>query len=185
MADKYIIGELIRKGNFSYIYKFIDKNNSCIFAGKIIPHEEAKKVPSIAEENILKSINHPNIIKFKESFSDKQNLFIITDYYPNGDLFDLLQKKIKLNEIEIKYYTFQIVSALIYLKQNNIIHRDIKPCHFVISDNNTLKLCGFHLADKLKSNENHIKGNIGTPYYIAPEIIRQEFYSFEVDVWPL
>ena len=185
MADKYIIGELIKKGNFSNINKFIDKNNFCIFAGKIIPLEEAKKPLYISEENILKSINHPNIIKFKESFSDKQNHYIITDYYPNGELFGLQKKRIKFTEIEIKYYTFQMVSALIYLKQNNIIHRDIKPCHFVISDNITLRLCGFHLAAKLKSNENQIKGFAGTPNYVAPEVIKQEYYSFEVDVWSL
>ena len=75
--------------------------------------------------------------------------------------------------------------ALIYLKKNNIIHRDIKPHHFVISDNIKLKLCGFHLAKQLEFEYEKIKGNAGTSMYKAPELIKNEFYSFGIDVWSL
>ena len=78
-----------------------------------------------------------------------------------------------------------MVSVLIYLKNNNIIHRDIKPEHFVISDNLKLKLCGFYLAKKLKFKAEKIKGISGTTTYMAPELVKNEDYSFEVDVWSL
>ena len=74
MSEKYSIGELIDKGNFSIIHKFIDKKNSDTFAGKIISLEDAKNNLYITEENIIKSMNHPNIIKFKESFSDEKTI---------------------------------------------------------------------------------------------------------------
>jgi len=77
-----------------------------------------------------------------------------------------------------------MVNALIYLKNNNIIYRDIKPQHFVISDDFQQKLCGFHLARKINFKLDKIKGNAGR-IYMAPEIVKNESYSFEVDVWSL
>ena len=187
MSQKYEIGDLIDKGSFSEVYKFINKKNSYISAGKIITLEKFQKnMTYVTEENILKMVNHPNIIKFKESYNDDKNHYIITEYYPNGNLNDLCKKRgNKLTEFEIKYYLLQIVSALIYLKNNNIIHRDIKPHHLVISDNLKLKLCGFNLSKKLEFKSDKIIGISGTTNYMAPELIKKERYSFEVDVWSL
>ena len=187
MSQKYEIGDLIDKGSFSEVYKFINKKNSYISAGKIISLEKFQKnMTYVTEENILKMVNHPNIIKFKESYNDDKNHYIITEYYPNGNLNDLCKKRgNKLTEFEIKYYLLQIVSALIYLKNNNIIHRDIKPHHLVISDNLKLKLCGFNLSKKLEFKSDKIIGISGTTNYMAPELIKKERYSFEVDVWSL
>ena len=186
MSQKYEIGDLIEIGSFSEVYKFINKKNSYISAGKIFSLENYKKSSYIIEENILKFVNHPNIIKYKESFSDDKNHYIITDYYPNGNLKNLCKnRENKLTEPEIKYYVSQMVSALIYLKKNNIVHRDIKPHHFVISDDMKIKLCGFHVAKQLEFEKEKIKGNSGTASYKAPELVSNEYYSFEVDVWSL
>lgn len=187
MSHDYEISDLIEKGSFSEVYKFINKKNSYISAGKIIDLEKYQKNKQYSiEENILKMLNHPNIIKYKESFSDDQNHYIITEYYPNGNLNNLCKNRgNKLTEFEIKYYLLQMVSALIYLKKNNIIHRDIKPHHFVITDSIKLKLCGFYLSQKLELKSDKIKGISGTNNYMAPELIKNEYYSFEVDVWSL
>ena len=190
MSANYTIGDLIKKGSFSDIYEFKNKRNSKIYAGKVFALEKFKESSSYKiEEKILKSVNHPNIIKFRESFSDDENHYIITDYYPNGNLMELTNRRekegSKLTEIEIKYYLTQIVSTLIYLKQNNIVHRDIKPHHLVISEDLKLKLCGFHVAKILEFEEDKIKGNSGTAQYKAPELVKNEYYSFEVDVWSL
>jgi len=80
MSDKYKIEDLIKKGSFSEIYKLINKSNSYIYAGKIIPLEKLKKLNSYdTEEIILKQLDHPNIIKFIESFDDDKYHYIITD----------------------------------------------------------------------------------------------------------
>ena len=190
MSDKYKISDLIEKGSFSEVYKFINKNNSCVYAGKIIPFEKFKKGNSFySEETILKQLDHPNIIKFIESFEDSENHYIITDYYPNGNLHDfclIRENKVnKLTEIEIKYYVLQIVNALIYLKKNNIVHRDIKLQHLLLTDKLKLKLCGFHCAKKLSIEKDKITGISGTKVYMAPEVLKNRYYSFEVDVWSL
>ena len=122
MSDKYKIEDLIEKGSFSEIYKLKNKSNSYIYAVKIIHLEKLKKLNSYnTEEIILKQLAHPNIIKFLESFDDGKNHYIITDYYPNGNLSDFSKiresKGNKLTEIEIKYYVLQIVNALMYLKK--------------------------------------------------------------------
>ena len=94
MSHQYEIGDLIDKGSFSEVYKFINKKNSYISAGKIIALNDYKNKPSfVTEENILKIVNHPNIIKYKESFSEDNNYYILTDYYPNGNLNDLCNKR--------------------------------------------------------------------------------------------
>ena len=190
MSDKYKIEDLIKKGSFSEIYKLINKSNSYIYAGKIYPLEKLKKLNSYdTEEIILKQLDHPNIIKFIESFDDDKYHYIITDYYPNGNLADFCKiresKGNKLTEIEIKYYVLQIVNALIYLKKNNIIHRDIKPHHLILTDKLNLKLCGFHVAKKLSNEKDKITGTSGTKSYKAPEVLKNRYYSFEVDVWSL
>ena len=183
MSDKYKISDLIEKGSFSEVYKFINKNNSYVYAGKIIPFEKFNKGNSFySEETILKQLDHPNIIKFIESFDDSQNHYIITDYYPNGNLKDFClirdNKANKLTEIEIKYYVLQIVNALIYLKKNNIVHRDIKLQHLLLTDNLKLKLCGFHVAKKLSIEKDKITGTSGTKAYKAPEVLKNRYYSF-------
>jgi len=186
MSQKYAIGDFIKKGSFSEIYTFINKKNSDVYAAKIFSLEDYKQPSFVSEENLLKFVNHPNIIKYKESFSDDKNHYIITEYYPNGNLNVLCKNRDnKLTEPEIKYYVSQLVSALIYLKKNNIVHRDIKPHHLVISDNLKIKLCGFHVAKKLEFEKQKIRGNSGTNSYKAPELISNEYYSFEVDVWSL
>ena len=190
MSDKYEIGDLIEKGSFSEVYKFINKSNFYVYAGKIIPLEKYKKFSLYKSEEIfLKKLDHPNIIKFIESFDDSENHYIITDYYPKGNLIDFCiireSKGNKLTEIEIKYYVLQIVNVLIYLKKNNIVHRDIKPHHFVITDKLKLRLCGFHLAKIISNEKDKIRGISGTKSYMAPEVLKKNYYSFEVDVWSL
>ena len=189
MSDKYKIGDLIDKGSFSKVYKFINKRNFYVYAGKIIPLEKLKISSYKSEEIILKKLDHPNIIKFIESFDDNENHYIITEYYPKGKLSDFSKIREstgnKLTEIEIKYYVLQIVNALIYLKKNNIVHRDIKPQHLVITDKLNLRLCGFHLAKILSNEKDKTTGICGTKVYMAPEVLKNKYYSFEVDVWSL
>ena len=92
-----------------------------------------------------------------------------------------------ITELEVKYYLFQIVNALKYLKNNKIIHRNLKLQNILISDKMNVKLSDFHLAAKLDSDKEIRSLRIGSPNYMAPEIIdiTDNGYSYEVDIWAL
>ena len=181
---QYLKGNLIAKGSFSEVYEFIEPNNNLISAGKIIPKNLFKKFKE--EIFILKNLHHPNIISFEKTFEDSENIYLLTEFCPNGTMAYLLTKRKELNEFEIQIYIIQIINILKYLRNNNIIYRDLKLSHFVFSKNMELKLCGFHLAIKFKEDNQTVKGRSGTLDYMAPEVVdSKKYYSYEIDLWSL
>ena len=143
------------------------------------------------EVDNLKSLDHPNIISFKCAFESNIKvplLNIITEYADNGDL----EEKLKLHSNQKKYFEenelldwiIQNCLALQYLHGKDIIHRDIKPSNIFLMKNNTIKLGDFGISKNI-SIFHETRTMIGSPLYIAPEIIRNENYSFKADIWSL
>ena len=99
---------------------------------------------------------------------------------------ELLNSRKNLTEFEIQVYVRKLVKILIYLRNNKILHRDLKMTHLVFSEKMEMKLCGFHLAKKLSSENDKKKGRCGTIDYMAPEVIeKNKDYSFEIELWSL
>lgn len=118
------------------------------------------------------------------------------EYLPGGDLYSLLQKTGGIDENSARIYVFQIVKALDYLHSKNIIHRDLKPDNILITAQGTLKLTDFGLSylgmvdrqiSSVKDTESLVQSSscVGTPDYIAPEVILNQPHSFAVDWWSL
>ncbi|OHT02765.1 hypothetical protein TRFO_30020 [Tritrichomonas foetus] len=115
------------------------------------------------------------------------------EFLPGGDLYSLLQKLGSIDEDATKYYLLQLLNALKYLHSNGIIHRDLKPDNILISEDGTLKLTDFGLSymgmiDRQKTNDISLikaKSLVGTPDYIAPEIIINSSHTFTADYWSL
>lgn len=141
------------------------------------------------EINILQKIKHKNIIKYKKSIIYENNYFIFLDYVNYGCLEGLMSffKKKYLSHKPIVSIFAQILNGLYYLHKKEIIHRDIKPSNILLSKSTTIgllevKICDFSLSTFKKDLTQSI---VGTPYYIAPEIIRKESYDYTVDIWSL
>ena len=182
---KYIIGRLLRKGKHFHTYEFTNQENCHISLCEIFP--KTTKETKLFVENELsthKNLKHPNITKFEHNFEDSDNYYILTEICSNGNLYELLEKRKTLTELEIKYYFIQLVNVLKYLKDKKIVHRNLKLENIFISDKMIVKVGGFHLATQLKSNKEKLTIKIGTPNYIAPELLNHN-YSYEVDVWAL
>lgn len=140
-----------------------------------------------SEIEIIKEMithNHNNIVKCYDVIDDIDVIYIIMEYCVNGDFSSLLNKK-QMKYDFIKYYFGQIVNALKYLNDNNIIHRDIKPKNILVTNGyKTIKLCDFGFA-RHSTGIKRIMTMCGSPLYMAPEIYQKIGYSQSVDVWSL
>ena len=138
----------------------------------------------ISERHILKHLHHNFITNLYFSFQDKENLYLILDYYSGGDLRFYLNKSVQFNEMQIKFFVANIILSLKYLYQNNILHRDIKPENLVFDEKGYLNLGDFGISKKVKKNK-PIKDRSGTPGYLSPETISKQNQTFVCDYFPL
>ena len=164
------------------------KQNHKIFAMKEISKVKAflkKSINSIRmEKTILKNLHHNFIVNLYFSFQDKDNLYLILDYYPGGDLRFYLEQNIQFTETQIKFFIANIILSLKYLRLNNILHRDIKPENFVFDKKGYLNLTDFGISKKVKNNQ-LIKDSSGTLGYLAPEVLLKENQTFCTDYFSL
>jgi len=140
------------------------------------------------EINIMKELidsNHPNIVKCYDIINDLDVTYIVMEYCDGGDLSGLLIGK-KFKDTYIRYYFGQILNGIKFLRQNKIIHRDMKPKNILLSsDKKEIKLCDFGFAKHIDSSIKRVTTICGSPLYMAPELYKNESYTESVDVWSL
>ena len=184
-----IFPKQLGSGSFGRVFLVSHNETQKLFALKVIDKRKLLmsygKLDIIYNEiNIHSKLDHENIIKLYNFNEDNENINIIMEYAPNGNLYDLITKeKTGFNEYKAFEYFIQVVNAVYYLHNNNIIHRDIKPENILIGEDNKIKLCDFGWAKEL-SLENR-STFCGTVEYMAPEIVGSENYDYGVDIWSL
>lgn len=139
----------------------------------------------MSEIKIHKSLKHPNIVHFEHVFEDKENVYILLELCKNETLNELLKRRRRLTEFEIRVYLRQMIKVLEYLHSNKIIHRDLKLSNLFLSSSMEIKLGDFGLAAKLLEEDDRRYTVCGTPNYIAPEVLEQKGHSYGVDTWAL
>ena len=132
---------------------------------------------------ILSKLDHPNILKLYEVYSDEKRYYIVTEYCKGGELFDEIVKKGTFSEKEAASIIKQILQAVAYFHDLKIVHRDLKPENVLIDKelNDTLKVIDFGTSIQIKDGE-FLTNTHGTSYYIAPEVLKKK-YSEKCDVW--
>ena len=188
-ASSYQIIENIGNGAFGKVVKAINKKNQEIVAVKILNINKSKsKYENIkTEANILKELNHINIVKYLDYFESGNNIYIVMEYLDGGTLKQYIEKnKENINENIARIIIKQILNALSYLHYTcNICHRDVKPDNIMFSikdDINSVKLLDFGLSTDNFESKNYLI-NCGTLSYMAPEQISNNTYSKAVDIW--
>ena len=175
-------------GSFGHVYLVKHNINQKKYALKVInkrqllqTFENCKLIYN--EIEIHSKLNHPNIIRLYNVLETEEEISILLEYAENGNLYNLIQQEKEFSELKAYKYFIQIVNAVYFLHQNNIIHRDIKPENILIGENDILKLCDFGWAKELTVENRHTF--CGTVEYMAPEIVGSEKYDCSVDIWSL
>lgn len=183
---KYKIGKVIGDGNFAVVRRCSDRLKGGEYAMKIIDKSKCNgRVQLIENEvDILRKVNHPNIIRLLGEYDTPNELYLIMEL-EGGDLFDAIATSTKFPEDESRLMIQHLSCALAYLHNRQIVHRDIKPENLLVRlDENmkvkSLKLGDFGLAQKVTEP---LFAICGTPTYVAPEILSEAGYGLKVDVW--
>jgi len=158
-----------------------------LYAVKSIPKDKIVKELKLlkTELEMLRVVDHPNIIKFYETFEDERYVHIVMEECTGGDLFDHLIQNGQYTEREAASLLEKIIAAINHLHTLHICHRDIKPENFLfaaLDRFSDIKIIDFGLATKFGDDQMHTV--VGTPYYVAPEVLRGN-YDQQCDVWSL
>lgn len=187
---RYSKGRFLGKGGFARVYEMTNLENRKISAAKVIPKESLKKSRQkqklMSEIKIHRSLHHPFIVGFEHFFEDNENVYILLEICSNQTTNELLRRRKRLTELEVQCYMQQIISAIKYLHEHRVIHRDLKLGNLFLSDKMEIKIGDFGLATKLEFDGERKRTICGTPNYIAPEVLDGKVgHSYEVDVWSL
>ena len=178
--------ELIGSGSFGKVFKVKLKSTNEIFAMKVLNKSYLFKKKllrfAITECNVLKESNCPFIIKLHYSFQTPDNLYMILDYCSIGDLSYQIQLNL-LEEDEAKFYIAELILAIEYLHNHNIIYRDLKPENILIDSEGHIKLADFGLAKENVINDIPNKTFCGSPHYLSPEMLSKEGATKASDIY--
>lgn len=182
----YTISDInIGRGSFSNVFLGSHKLSGFDVAIKKINTKKLKSMNKnfINEINLIKDLDHPHIINTHDIFNTQNHLYIVLEYCKNGTLHSFLDTR-PLKEVHVNKFFSQIISALKYLYDKKILHRDLKPQNILLDNNNNIKLTDFDFA-KFFNDDELLKTICGTPLYMAPEIIKYKEYNNKSDIWSL
>lgn len=185
---KYEFMKLLGNGAFGKVRLYADKScRDMKYAIKTIRKDGVSKAIHdciIEEVTILRDLDHPNIVKYYETYEDDHYINLVMEYIPADDLFKVIsmRKHNRFSEKDAVDIIKCMFKALLFIHNKQIVHRDIKPENILFSvsgDYHSLKLIDFGLSASGKSKS---KQRVGSPYYMAPEIINGS-YTYKTDIW--
>ena len=189
MVDNYMLSEVIGNGQYGKVYKAQHVKNGSIVAVKSIPLEKIASQPKLreftfAEIENLSILTCPYIVKFYDKLQTSNNFYLVFEFCSGGTLEELLIKRKRLSERESQSILYQMTEAFKELNLKKIMHRDIKPSN-ILKQDFTFKLADFGFCKKQKNHFELTKTIVGSPIYMAPELLEGSFYGMKADLWSI
>ncbi|XKL62243.1 hypothetical protein PGB90_002076 [Kerria lacca] len=195
--DVYTLGDIVGKGPHSLVRKCVHKQTGHQFAVKIVDVAKYSNSPGLTtddlkrEATICHMLKHPHIVELLETYSSEGLLYMVFEYMEGSDVCFEIVERVKAgfvySEAVASHYIRQIMEAIRYCHENDIIHRDIKPhCVLLASKENCspVKVGGFGVAVQLQNGKViSSEANVGTAHYVAPEIIEKKQFDKPGDIW--
>ena len=182
--DEYELKEKLGEGAYGSVYKVQQKYTNYLRAVKAIKKKHVDSSEFYNEIEVLKALDHPNIIKLFDCYQDKSYYYMVEEYCSGGDLFDYIQKEKFFTERKAGTIFNQLLSAVNHLHKKRIVHRDLKPENIVLIEAKNkdvfIKLIDFGTSITIKGK--NLTQELGTIYYIAPEVFMNN-YNEKADIW--
>jgi cGMP-dependent protein kinase len=148
--------------------------------GKITKYKIQENIQ--LERSILLQLDHTFILKLVKTYKDNRRIYLLTEFVKGMDLFDVLRELGLCNDRDAKFYAACLVEILGHLHERDIVYRDLKPENIMVDEQGYLKLIDFGTAKFVNGRTFTI---VGTPHYMAPEVIVGKGYGLNVDLWSL
>lgn len=188
LEDKYELGKELGKGAFSSVYRAKNKFTDEDVAIKVVNKKDVKRrdIELLEREiRILKKLKHHNIVRLYDLFDGPENMYIVLELVPGGELFDQIVTNGSYSESDARSIVRQVLEGVEYMHRNGVVHRDLKPENLLCQDPTHIKIADFGMSKDI-SSMGMLKTAVGTPSYIAPEIIlgcNNGSYDSGCDIW--
>lgn len=178
---KYKIVKKLGEGAVGEVYEVVDKKNRK-WAAKVASEKNREVVKQEIAMHSL-SNNHPNIVSYLETYDYKDEIWIIIELMSGGCLTDLVGEHIPWSETLIAFVCREMIKGLSFLHRDHRLHRDIKSDNVLVDHAGNVKLGDFGFAVNLTVEKRKRKSVVGTPYWMAPELIKSHTYDGKIDIW--
>jgi len=188
IKDHYTIAkQTLGEGGYGSVSKGEHKQTGAQRAIKAMLKADNKSESYEREVSIMKSLDHPNIINLFETFEDKRSIYLVMELCSGGELFDMIIDLGNFSEVDAAIVMQQIIRGVNYMHERSICHRDLKPENFLFASKapiakNNLKIIDFGLSRVMLPGQ-MLKTKVGTPYYVAPEVLTGSSYDQTSDLW--
>ncbi|KAI8352899.1 kinase-like domain-containing protein [Blakeslea trispora] len=186
--EDFDIGKPIGYGSSAVVYEAVYKPLKKRVAIKMIDLDmfERNQIDELRRETALMALSkHPNVLRVYGSFVNGSKLYIVTPYLSAGSCLDIMKTSFPegLDEISIATILKQALEGLVYLHKNGHIHRDVKAGNLLMDQHGTVLLADFGVSSSLTENGDLRKTFVGTPCWMAPEVMEQAGYDYKADIW--
>ena len=181
---------LIGTGSLGKVILVRYKKNKNIYAMKELSKSKIKinkqEENSKSERDLMIELTSPFIVNIKFAFQDETKLYIVSEFLKGGDMFyHMHHSTINFTESTVKFYIIELILAIEFLHENNVIYRDLKPENILMNSEGHIKISDFGLSKKLENQKDKAYTLCGTLQYLAPEILKNKGYDKSVDWWSL